>query len=122
MRLLLDENFPLALYHRLRRLGVDVDHIVVSGQRGLPDSAIIGRLRDETDLLFLTQDMDFWSIEGLSARVIVSRVRQSRRIGERVELWLAVLERFLAAPPPELFFELLDDGTLVPFRELRRGD
>jgi hypothetical protein len=122
MRLLLDENFPLALYHRLRRLGVDVEHIVVSGQRGLPDSAILARLREEPDLLFLTQDMDFWSVDGLAARVIVSRVLQSRRISERVELWAAVLERLLAAPPPERFFELLDDGTLVPFQELTRGD
>lgn len=122
MRLLLDENFPLALYHRLRRQGVDVEHIVASGQRGLPDSAIIGRLRQEADLLFLTQDMDFWSVDGSAARVIVSRVRQSRRISERVDLWAAVLERFLATPPPEGFFELLDDGTLVPFQELVGGD
>lgn len=122
MRLLFDENFPLALYHRLRRQGLDVEHIVASGQRGLPDSAIIGRLRQEPDLVFLTQDLDFWSVEGLAARVIVSRVRQSRRIDERVELWAAALELFLAAPPPERFFELLDDGTLVPFEEIREGD
>jgi hypothetical protein len=122
MRLLLDENFPLALYHRLRRQGVDVEHIIVRGQRGLPDSAIIGRLRQEADLLFLTQDLDFWSVEDLAARVIVSRVRQSRRIAERVELWAAALELFLSAPPPERFFELLDNGTLVPFQELRGGD
>jgi hypothetical protein len=122
MRLLFDENFPLALYHRLRRQGLDVEHIVASGQRGLPDSAIIGRLRQEPDLVFLTQDLDFWSVEGLAARVIVSRVRQSRKIAERVELWVTVLERLFSAPPPERFFELLDDGTLVPFQEFPGGD
>lgn len=122
MRLLFDENFPLALYHRLRRQGLDVEHIVASGQRGLPDSAIISRLRQEPDLVFLTQDLDFWSVEGLAARVIVSRVRQSRRIAERVELWAAALDLFLAAPPPERFFELLDEGSLVPFEEFREGD
>jgi hypothetical protein len=122
MQLLFDENFPLALYHRLRRQGLEVEHIVVSGQCGLPDSAIIDRLRQEPDLVFLTQDLDFWSVEGLAGRVIVSRVRQSRRIDERVELWVEVLERFFATPPPEWFFELLDDGTLVPFQELRGRD
>ena len=122
MRLLFDENFPLALYHRLRRQGLDVEHIVASGQRGLPDSAIIGRLRQEPDLVFLTQDLDFWSVEGLAGRVIVSRVRQSRRIDERVELWAAALDRFLAAPPPERYFDLLDDGTLETFQEFRGDD
>lgn len=55
-------------------------------------------------------------VDGLAARVIVSRVRQSRPIAERVELWAAVLERFVADPPPDRPFELLDDGTLVPWR------
>lgn len=44
MRLLLDENFPLALYDRLRSRGIECDHIIASGQRGMPDSQIRERL------------------------------------------------------------------------------
>jgi hypothetical protein len=40
VKVLLDENFPLPLYHRLRAAGHDADHIIVLGQRGIPDSAI----------------------------------------------------------------------------------
>ena len=40
MKILLDENFPLPLYHRLRAAGHDAEHIIVLGQRGIPDSAI----------------------------------------------------------------------------------
>lgn len=115
MTILLDENFPLALYHRLRRLGADVEHIIVSGERGLPDSAILERLHNAPGLLFLTQDEDFLDQPRLAARVLVSRVKQSRKIAERVDLWTAVLESFLAEPPPGRVFELLDDGTIVPW-------
>ena len=44
MKILLDENFPLPLYHRLRAAGHDAEHIIVLGQRGIPDSAIRQRL------------------------------------------------------------------------------
>lgn len=121
MRLLLDENFPLALYRRLRRLGAAVEHIITSGERGLPDSAILDRLHHDPGLVFLTQDDDFIDQPGLAARVIVSRVRQSRKIAERVEIWTAVLEPFLADPPPGRVFELLDDGSLLPWEVLRSG-
>lgn len=114
MRFLLDENFPLALYRRLHREGEDVEHLITSGRRGLPDSAILDRLRNEPDLVLLTQDDDFLDESGLRGRVIVSRVRQSRKIAERVEVWTAALERFVAEEPPGDVFELLDDGTLVP--------
>ncbi|HWB70834.1 MAG TPA: DUF5615 family PIN-like protein [Egibacteraceae bacterium] len=40
MKLLLDENFPIQLYRRLRQAGEDVEHLILSGQRGLPDDAI----------------------------------------------------------------------------------
>ena len=40
MKVLLDENFPLPLYHRLRAAGHDAEHIIVLGQRGTPDSII----------------------------------------------------------------------------------
>ena len=51
MKILLDENFPVALYRRLRLAGYDVEHIIVLGQRGLPDSAIRERLRVEEMIL-----------------------------------------------------------------------
>lgn len=35
MKVLLDENFPLPLYHRLRAAGHDAEHIIVLGQRAL---------------------------------------------------------------------------------------
>jgi hypothetical protein len=38
LKIVLDENFPLQLYRRLRLSGYDVEHIVVLGQRGIPDS------------------------------------------------------------------------------------
>ena len=44
MKILLDENFPLPLYHRLRAAGHDAEHIIVLGQRGMPDSVIRQRL------------------------------------------------------------------------------
>ena len=57
MKVLLDENFPLPLYHRLRASGHDAEHIIVLGQRGIPDSAIRQRLMAE-ELVFLTNDTE----------------------------------------------------------------
>ncbi|MGH8532841.1 MAG: DUF5615 family PIN-like protein [Gammaproteobacteria bacterium] len=51
-------SFPLPLYHNLRAAGLDVEHIIVLGQRGLPDARIRQRLASER-LLFLTQDTEF---------------------------------------------------------------
>ena len=56
MKVLLDENFPLALYRRLRAAGHDVAHIIVLGRRGLPDRAIRERLATE-DLVFTGDDL-----------------------------------------------------------------
>ena len=47
MRLLLDENFPLALYRRLRDSGQDVEHVITLGQRGIGDDALRSRLARE---------------------------------------------------------------------------
>jgi len=55
MRILLDENFPLALLWKLQEEGYQVDHIILLGQRGAPDRAIIDQLNSE-DLLLLTHD------------------------------------------------------------------
>ena len=58
MKILLDENFPLALYRRLTADGEDVEHIITLGWRGAPHRRIRERLV-EKQLLFLTQDDDF---------------------------------------------------------------
>ena len=53
MKILLDENFPLALYRRLTAEGEDVEHIITLGWRGASDRRIRDRLVEE-HLLFLT--------------------------------------------------------------------
>lgn len=60
MKFLLDENFPLSLHRRLRQKGCDAEHVIVLGQRGMPDSALRERLAKET-LVFLTNDTEFES-------------------------------------------------------------
>jgi predicted nuclease of predicted toxin-antitoxin system len=40
LRFLLDENLPLQLHRRLVAAGLQSEHIITSGQRGLPDVAI----------------------------------------------------------------------------------
>ena len=114
MRILLDENFPLPLLRKLRDHGYDAEHIVVLGQRGLPDEAIRARLSTEA-LLFLTNDVEFLERSLPPSLVIVSRVRQDTPIAHRVEIWLAALERFIATRPEGDVFELLDSGEIVPW-------
>ena len=101
MRILLDENFPLQLYRHLLARGHDAEHIIVLGQRGLADSAIIARVAADPDLVLVTQDDDFAGVvppEG--GAVIISRVPQSLPIRARVDLWSRALEEFLAERPP----------------------
>ena len=47
MRILLDENFPIQLYRRLKHEGYDAEHIIVLGLRGMPDADIRLRLAVE---------------------------------------------------------------------------
>lgn len=79
MRVLLDENFPIGLLHSLSADGFVADHIITLGWRGASDARIRERLQDD-QVLFLTQDEDFLFGETVTAMVIVSRVRQSRRL------------------------------------------
>jgi hypothetical protein len=79
LKILLDENFPLALYRRLTADGEDVEHIITLGWRGASDRRIRDRLVEKY-LLFLTQDEDFLFDEPTEALVVVSRVRQARRL------------------------------------------
>lgn len=84
MRILLDENFPLALLRSLLSDGEKAEHIITLGWRGVSDARIRERLSDP-EVLFLTQDDDFLFSEPTRAVIVISRVRQARRIVERVD-------------------------------------
>ncbi len=115
MKILLDENFPVALYRRLRLAGYDVEHIIVLGQRGLPDSAIRERLRVE-ELILLTQDVEFANIRGeYRGTIIISRVRQRLPIQRRTQIWLSAIERFLSERPAGKLLDLMETGELLAF-------
>lgn len=54
MKILLDENFPLQLYHRLRAAGYDAEHIIVLELRG---QVIVSRVRQN---LPISRRVDIW--------------------------------------------------------------
>ncbi len=113
MKFLLDENFPLSLYRRLREKGYDAEHIIVLGQRGAPDSALRERLAAE-ELVFLTNDAEFDNIPGdLRSQVIISRLPQRLPTARRVEIWMKALEQFAARKPPQRLFDLAPDGEIL---------
>ena len=116
MKILLDENFPLPLYHWLRAAGHDVEHIIVLGQRGIKDSEIRKRLERE-EILFLTQDMEFEDVAGnIPGVVIISRVRQDLPIQRRVDIWFNALQEFMVRQPIEKLFDLLEGGRIIPWK------
>lgn len=113
MKFLLDENFPLPLYRRLREHGHEAEHLIVLGKRGIPDAEIRVRLASE-ELVFLTNDTEFEDIPAdLRSQVIVSRLPQRLPTAERVELWLKALDRFIERRPAERLFDLLPSGEIV---------
>lgn len=113
MKILLDENFPLHLYRRLRLSGHEVEHIIVLGQRGLPDSAIRGRIAGE-ELVFLTQDTEFEKMAGnYRGIIIISRLRQSLPIQKRTAIWFTAIEKYLSERPAGRLFDLSESGELV---------
>lgn len=113
MRLLLDENFPLALYRRLRDAGQDVEHVITMGQRGIGDDVLRSRLAREA-LVFLTHDDEFADIPpDFRSQVIISRLPQRMPIAERVEIWVAALQRFAERRPQERLFEISPAGELL---------
>ena len=104
MKILLDENFPLPLYRRLHEAGYEVEHIIVLGQRGLPDAAIRARLAAE-ELIFLTQDTEFEDLPvDYPSIVIIRGYRRVCRTKERVEIWFAAIARFIAHRPAGRIF------------------
>ncbi|MGH9427669.1 MAG: DUF5615 family PIN-like protein [Terriglobia bacterium] len=120
MKILLDENFPLPLYHRLRAGGHDTEHIIVLGRRGIKDSELRARLVRE-DIVFLTQDTEFEDVASdYRGKVIISRVRQNLPIQRRVEIWLNALQHFMTHPRNEKLFDLLETGQIIPW-EAREG-
>ncbi len=114
MRLLLDENFPLALERRLRDKGYTAEHLITLGLRATLDSELSLRLQREADLVLLTQDAEFLELPiRLAGKVVVSRVSQARPIEERLAIWLTALEPFLRDLPPQSLFELTNGGDVV---------
>ena len=113
MTILLDENFPLGLLRVLEAGGFHAEHIITLGWRGASDTRIRTRL-SSPEVLFLTQDEDFLFGEPMPAIVVVSRVRQARRLADRIEVWRGAVEQLLRWPQPHRLFELTDEGALIP--------
>lgn len=120
MKILLDENFPLALLRSPLSDGETAEHIITLGWRGVSDERIRERLEDP-DLLFLSQGDDFLHSAPTGAVIVVSRVRQARRLIERVEIWRRAIRALLASPLTTRRFELLDNGTLLPWEQTADG-
>jgi Domain of unknown function (DUF5615) len=119
VKVLLDENFPLGLVRVLQADGLQVEHIITLDWRGASDTRIRERLSDK-DVVFLTQDDDFLSGTSVGATIIVSRVRQSRRLADRIDVWRKAIASFSAAAQASRVFELTDDGVLEAWRETPR--
>ena len=115
MKILLDENFPLPLYHRLRTSGYDVEHIIVLGLRGVKDSELRKRLARE-EIILLTQDTEFEDVTAdCRGQVIISRVRQNLPIQRRVDIWFKALQEFMTRQRSEKLFDLPENGRIVPW-------
>jgi hypothetical protein len=116
VKVLLDENFPLGLLRGLQTDRVSVDHIITLGWRGATDRRIRERLQDP-QTLFLTQDEDSLFGESVAAIVVISRVRQSRLLKERIEVWRQAIKELTETSRDERLFELTDAGLLLPWRD-----
>ena len=114
MKVLLDENFPLGLVRVLQADGLQVEHIITLNWRGASDARIRERLSDK-DVVFLTQDDDFLFGMPVNATIVVSRVRQARRLADRIEVWRKAIASLFAAAQATTVFELTDQGVLEPW-------
>jgi predicted nuclease of predicted toxin-antitoxin system len=113
VKLLLDENFPLSLYRRLREKGYDAEHVIALGQRGVPDSVLRERLAKEA-LVFLTNDTEFEQLaDDIRAQVIISRLPQRLPTAQRVDICMKALEAFLERKPGGRLFDLMPSGEIV---------
>lgn len=106
-------ELPQGLLRALRADGFTADHIITLGWRGLPD-AVIRQCMQGAEVVFVTQDAEFLVAQVSEfALVVVSRVRQSRPIADRVAIWHRAARELLATPQTGRFFELSDDGVLI---------
>jgi Domain of unknown function (DUF5615) len=114
VKVLLDENFPLRLSKALRDEEIEVEHIITLGWRGASDNRIREKVEQER-LLLLTQDEEFLDQPLRAGIVVVSKVRQSRSVSDRIGLWVVAVRDLLTTPRKERLFELTDEGVLVPW-------
>jgi predicted nuclease of predicted toxin-antitoxin system len=105
VKILLDENFPLRLLKALRDEGMEVEHIITLGWRGASDSRIREKVEQEP-LLFLSQDQEFLDQTLRAGVIVVSKVRQSRPVSDRIELWVTAVRELMTTPRKERLFEL----------------
>jgi len=120
VKILLDENFPLALLRRLVKDGYEAEHIIPLGQRGASDRTIRIRLQSE-DLLFLTQDQEFLDLPSTRSAVIVSQVSQNLPLEVRIESWARGVREYFSRRRREKLFEVYDDGRLDVWHDLPVG-
>ena len=93
-------------------------YIISLDLRGAPDSSLRLRL-DHESIVLLTNDTEFLMVPmPKSGWVIVSRVKQSRRLDDRIEIWVDAIRKFLAGTPDSRINELFDDGRLLPWRDV----
>ena len=64
---------------------------------------------------FPIEDEDFLFSPPGTAVILLSRVRQSRGISERVSIWLDAVRRLRREGRSERRFELIDSGYLQPW-------
>ena len=115
MTVLLDENFPLGLVRALQADDLHVEHIITLGWRGASDARVRTRL-SSPNVIFFTQDEDFLFSQPVASIVVVSRVRQARRLEDRIEVWRTAVQELVRAPQQTRLFELTDAGMLLPWR------
>lgn len=73
LRSLLDENFPLQLHRSLRRAGIDAEHIIDLDQLGISDAQILDRLKQEQELVVVTQDEELSQFAAVCpGRIVIS--------------------------------------------------
>src|SRR5260370_40586443 len=84
----------------LQNDGLSAQHIITLGWRGASDARIRERLQDD-QVVFLTQDEDFLLGVASRAIVVLSRVRQSRPLKDRIEIWRQCIRELLPTSKPE---------------------
>ena len=115
MKILLDENFPLARVGKLRDEGQEVDHIILLGLRGTHDSAIVQRLNSE-ELLFVTCDQEFFDLPVTHSVIMISRVAQSLPLPIRLDAWLNAIREYFSHPGSENCSKSSTTGSCIHVR------